>query len=294
MKNARVRKGRLAALAAFIVLGVPLVHAQEAAPTLQLTRSVDWSAGRITLEARRALDQATPSLVKAKAEAETDLEQHVPEALVQALGSLVVDSSHTLADYFSSDAALAARLHDTAAQAQRTDLYLSEDFSTLVARYAVPFFGDRGIAVPFFPSRATPIRRRLGDVTTRPYTGVLIFAQGPLPAAGTTHTATARAALFPRLWDEQMNLVLDRSMCAPDALARWGMVGYTQSTDDPQVFLRAGATPLRIAARGVFGDKNTDIVISMDAARQLLALQENIALLTQGKIVVVYDTVAEP
>jgi len=290
MKNVSVRRAAIATLAAVVaVIRVPTAQAQEAEPAFEITRTVDWAAARVTLEVHRALDQSTPSLVKAKADAETDLEQHMPEALVQALASLTVDSSHTLADYFSSDPGLAARLHDTVAQAQRTDLYLSEDFSTLVAHYAVPFFGDRGIAVPFFPSRATPIRRRLGDVATRPYTGVLIFAQGPLPAAGTTHTATARPALFPRLWDEQMNLVLDRSMCAPDALARWGMVGYVQSTDDPQVFLRAGAAPLRIAARGVFGDKDTDLVISMDAARQLLAIPENIALLAQGKIVVVYD-----
>jgi len=290
MRNVGVPHAALAALALVMAaVCAPALAAQQAAPAPEITRTVDWAGARITVEARRALDQSTPSLVKAKADAETDLDQLMPEALVQAIGSLTVDSSHTLSDYFSSDAALAARLSDTAAQARRTDLYLSEDFSTLVARYVIPFFGEQGIAVPFFPPRAAAIRRRLGDVATRPYTGVLVYAQGPLPAAGTTRTASARPALFPRLWDEQMNLVLDRGMCAPQSLATWGMVGYAQSTDDPQVFLRAGPTPLRIAARGVFGDKDTDIVISMDAARQLLAIPENITLLTQGKIVIVYD-----
>jgi len=287
MKNVTLSPFAVAVLA--LALSAPAARAQDAAPPFELTRTEDWAAARIVMEVHLALDQSTPSLVKAKADAETELDQHLPEALAQALGPLVVDSSHTLSDYFSSDPALAAKLTDLAQQAQRTDLYLSQDFTTLIARYAIPFFGDRGIATPFFPSRATLIRRRLGDVATRPYTGVLIYAQGPLPAAGTTHTAAARPALFPRIWDEQMNLVLDRSMCAPESMAAWGMVGYAQSMDDPQVFLRAGTTPLRIAARGVFGDKNTDIVISMDAANQLLAIPQNIALLTQGKIVIVYD-----
>jgi hypothetical protein len=101
---------------------------------------------------------------------------------------------------------------------------------------------------------------------------------------------TARPALFPRIWDEQMNLLLDKGMCAPESLARWGMVGYSQAVDDPAADLRVGNVPLRLAARGVFGDNDTDIVISMDGARQLLALPENIALLQTGRIVIVYDS----
>jgi hypothetical protein len=273
---------------AALVLSAP-VFAQEAAPPLDVTRTVDWAAGRIVMEIRRALDASTPSLLKAKADAETELDQRLPEALSQALGPLPVDSSHTLADYFASDPALAARLNDTALRARRNELFLSEDFSTLVARYAIPFFGDQGIAAPFVPSQATPMRRRLGDVATRAYTGLLIFAQGQLPAAGSSRMAQARPALFPRIWDEQMNLVLDRTMCSPESLARWGMVGYSQAVDDPTADLRVGAVPLRLAARGVFGDKDTDIVISTDGARQLLAIPANIALLQQGRIVIVYD-----
>jgi len=292
MKNANLSAVNLLSvviLAGALALLAPAASAQEAAPALDMTRTVDWAAGRVVVEVRRALDTSAPSLVKAKADAETDLDQHVPEALSRALGPLAVDSSHVLSDYFSSDPGLAARLNDAVLHAQRTDLFLSQDFSTLIARYVIPFFGEQGIAAPFFPSQATPVRRRLGDVATRPYTGLLIFAQGPLPVAGTSREAPVRPALFPRIWDEQMNLVLDRSMCRPESLARWGMVGYSQSVDDPVADLRAGAVPLRLAARGVFGDKDTDIVISMDGARQLLAIPQNIALLQQGRIVIVYD-----
>jgi hypothetical protein len=87
-----------------------------------------------------------------------------------------------------------------------------------------------------------------------------------------------------------MNLLLDKEMCSPQALSRWGMVGYAQGLDDTVVPLRAGVLPLRLAARAVFGDKATDIVISTEGARQLLALPENISLLQQGRIVIVYNS----
>ena len=274
--------------ATFVAAAGP-VTAQGNAPGMEVTRRLDWAGGRIMVEVTRALDPSTPSLVRAKSEAETDMEQRLPEALGRALGPLVVDSSHVLSDYFAADPALYARLNDIALHAQRTDLSLTVDFSALVAHYAVPFFGDQGIGSPFFPSQAAPIRRRLGDVTTRAYTGLLIFARGMLPSAGGNRLVTARPALFPRIWDEQMNLVLEKGMCTPESLSRWGMVGYAAAVDDAAADLRVGNVPLRLAARGVSGDNNTDIVVSTDGARQLLALPENIALLREGRIVIVYD-----
>jgi len=281
----------LCVFAVFAALSMPAAAQDSAAPetALDVVSRVEWAAGRIVVEVTRPLDPSTPSLLRAKADAETELDQRLPDALSRALGPLTVDSSHMLSDYFNSDPGLFGRLNDVAIHAPRTDLFLTGDFASLVARYAIPFFGDKGIASPLYPSKATPIRRRLGDVSARAYTGLLIFARGMLPSAGTSRVAAARPALFPRIWDEQMNLVLDRDMCAPETLRTWGMVGYSSAVDDPAADLRVGAVPLRLAARGVFGDNDTDIVISMDGARQLLALPENIALLQQGRICIVYD-----
>ena len=159
-----------------------------------------------------------------------------------------------------------------------------------MARYTLPFFGAEGISSPLFPSRETPIRRSLGYVATRKFSGLLIHAKGRLPEAGSSRMTAARPALFPRIWDEQMNLVLDKGMCSPEALARWGMVGYALDPDEDAAVLRVGNFPLRLAARGVFGDKPADIVISTDGARKLLTLAENIALLREGRIVIVYDS----
>jgi hypothetical protein len=111
-----------------------------------------------------------------------------------------------------------------------------------------------------------------------------------LQAVGTNGVVQARPALFPRLFDENMSVILEKGMCAPEALAAWGMVGYATSLDDPVVLQRAGALPLRLVARGVFGDNSTDIVIPTEAALQLLTLQQNIELLREGKVVIIYDS----
>jgi hypothetical protein len=281
-------------LAVFCAALSPLcAQTDEPAPGPAVAGRIDWALGVISLEITAAIDPAIASLERAKGDAETDLEARLPDLLARAVSGVRVDSSHTLGELMAADAELYARVNGLAREARRTELFLSLDQSRLVARYLVPFFGSQGIVQPLLPSRASPIPRRLAEVTTRPYTGLLIYAKGPLPTPGSRQPANARPALFPRIWDDEMNLVLDRGMCSPEGLARWGMAGCTADVDDPALIARVGALPLRCAARGVFGDFPTDVVISTDAARQLLAIPENIALLREGKICIVYDSVKE-
>jgi hypothetical protein len=259
-------------------------------PGYTVTGAVDWKTATLSVQIAHALDPATPSLVRAKGDAETDIDARLPDFLSHALSLVIVDSAHTFGDMLASDASLFARVNDLAVAAPRAEVYLSTDFATLNVRYTIPLFGSGGIATPLLPSVESPLRRRLGDVMTRVYTGLLIYAKGPLPEIGSTRMATVQPALFPRIWDEQMNLVLDKGMCSPASLARWGMVGYAQDLDDPAAAARVGAVPLRLAARAVYGEKGTDLVISADGAHQLLALPQNIALLREGKICVIYDS----
>jgi hypothetical protein len=286
-------RARLLPLVLSILASAPLWSADVtplvSEPGYAVTGRVDWSTATLQVEISHDLDPSTASLVRAKGDAETDIDGRLPEFFSRAISTVTVDSSRSYGAILQSDPALYAQVNDLALAARRTELFLSTDFTRLVARYAVPLFGDTGIAAPLFPGQASPIRAVLGDVVTRRYTGLLVFAQGALPEAGTTRTARARPALFPRIWDEQMNLVLDRRMCSPASLARWGMVGYAKGLDDAAAELRVGALPLRLSARAVFGDTPTDIVISTEGARQLLALPENIALLREGRIVIVYD-----
>ncbi len=284
-------------LAAAALLGAPCLWAASAGvavpypePGFTLSRDVDWISGTLNVEITRTLDVAVPSLEKAKSEAETDIDERLVDFLLRAAGGLTVDSSHSLDDLLGADAGLHTAVSALAQQAPKAATFLAPDFTTLVERFAVPFWGPRGIAQPFFPTRATPIRTVPGEVATRAWTGVLIDARGYLPAVGMDQPANLQPALFPRIWDERMNLVMDRSACDPQALQQWGMVGYARTPDDDAALIRAGTLPLRLAARAVFGEKATDVVISADGARQILELPENVALLRAGKVVIIYGS----
>jgi len=285
----------------FCVFAIPPITAQAPAPDkagkivvdqpgLNVRSRLDWTTGSLEVSVTRALDPSQAVIPRAKGDAETDIESRLGEFMIDALSPVIVDSAHTYGNFLARDPAIFAKVSALVTGARRQAASLSEDFSQVTVAYSMPLFGPQGLASPFYPSQNEPIPRRLGWVPTRPFTGVLIYAKGMLPAVGTNSTAQAKPAVYPRLFDENMSVVMEKGMCAPDALAAWGMVGYSTSLDDPVVLQRAGPLPLRLVARGVFGDNSTDIVISTEGALQLLTLQENIELLREGKVVVIYES----
>jgi hypothetical protein len=250
---------------------------------------MDWEEGVLSVEVSYQLDPATDSLPRAKWDAEMEIEARRAALLMEAMAGVSLDSARSFGDAFATDPALMEAVRARVLDARREALFLSSDFRRLVARYRIPFFGDKGIAAALVHGRETPIHRQLGYTASQPFSGILISATGKLPSRGTSAEVPLKPALFPRIFDQDMNLVLDRSMVSPEATVRWGVVGYTDDRDSPVVTTRLGLNPIRIVARAVFGKNSADVVIPGDAARQILTLRENIELLREGKIVVVFE-----
>lgn len=280
------RRAALALALAGLAAAAALYAAE---PGFSSSARVDWEAGILAVEVSFALDPATDSLPRAKWDAEMEIEARKAAFLLQAISGVTVDSTRSFADLLAADPALFRSIEERALAAPRKALFLTPDLQKLVARYSVPFFGSMGLAAAIAHGEETPVRRSLGYAPSRAFQGILISAKGKLPVGGTSAESLLRPALFPRIFDTDMNLVLDRSMVSPEAIERGGVVGYVDSLDDSAVTLRAGVDPLRIAARAVFGRNTVDIIIPAEAARQILTVPENIELLRQGKVVIVYE-----
>lgn len=280
---------RAAALAA--LLAAACAAGLQAAEQGFTTRPrMDWEAGSLLVEVSYGLDPATDSLPRAKWDAEMEIEARRAALLADAVAGLLLDSSRTFADAMAADSALADSIRSRALEAPREALLLTQDLRTVVARYRVPFFGEKGIAAALAHGSETPIRRQLGYTPSTVFSGIVITARGKLPTQGAPGEAAPRPALFPRIYDQDMRLVLDRSMVSPEALVRGGVAAWTDDPDSSTVTLRAGLKPLRVAARAVFGRHPVDLVIPTEAARQILTVPENIELLREGKVVVILDS----
>jgi hypothetical protein len=270
----------------FLAASASTVHADEA---VTVRPRLVWTTGELVLAAERRLDPNAPSIVRAKSDAQADIESRIFPQLLQAAAPIALDSSHTVGELAAEDPAYFESLHDLALAARAEAVFLSTDLARLTVRWIFPLFGDRSVTGRLLPEREAAMRRPLGFAASRAFTGLVIHAQGPLPAVGTGTTAVLRPALFPRIWDENMDLVLEKSQVRVAALKGHGMVGYLDRLDEAAILERAGPDPLRVTARAVFGRLPVDVVIPVEAAKQLLSVAENVEALRQGRICIVYD-----
>jgi hypothetical protein len=252
-----------------------------------------WGEGMVRLEVRKSVDPASPLSPATRFQIESRIAEALPYLFLEAIEDLPVDSYDRVGDRLAADDALFRDLSEQAAGALRESAAFAKDLHTVIVVYRFPLFGERGLEAAFVHhERPFPIPRILGFAPTRAFTGLVILAQGELPSHGKDLRERARAALLPRLFDEDMNPVLAPQMCDPQALRKWGVAGYAYSgeEDSLQAFRdRIGELPLRTKARGVFGRNATDLLLSSEAARQLLSRQRNRELLREGRILIILD-----
>jgi hypothetical protein len=253
-----------------------------------------WSEGAMRLEVRTSVDPATPLSPATRFQAENRIEEALPYLFMEAIEEVPVDSHDTVGERLAGDDALFRALREQAAAgARRESAAFARDLHAVIVVYLFPLYGEQGLTTPFVRhERAFPIPRALGFAPARAFTGLVILAQGELPSHGKDLRERARAALLPKLFDEDMNPVLSPEMCDPQALRKWGVAAYAYSGEEDALAVfrdRIGPTPLLTKARGVFGRNATDLLLSGEVARQLLSRQHNRELLRDGKILIILD-----
>lgn len=254
-------------------------------PRFDTVDSIDWSAGRFSSTVRVDLSSAKLKMPTGRTQAEEDTDRTFPDLVRPVLYRLPVDSSSDIEDQIDQGVLSAAEVEAVIEGAQDSPSTLSPDLLTLSRTYTVAL---RDLAGPLIRHRrAIEPPTVMEPRATRPYTGIVIYADESLPVRGTRETAPASACLFPKVWDTGMNLVYERNMMTPEDAKTRGILRYaSRGTLDAQADL-VGTDPLRILARELFGTRATDPVIDRDDALKILSSPENRRLLTEGRIVIV-------
>jgi hypothetical protein len=170
--------------------------------------------------------------------------------------------------------------------AKRTYSHYTPDMSSWRCTFELSLYPE---IVNFFITHDTPYlpERRISTEPTASYTGILIYVEDQLPVHGMFSSSRVKRALFPRIMDEEMNIVMDPSMIRPEIISRSGVVLYLPPDRMDESEARVGRTPLRISARSLFGKNRTDLVIPDEAAQQILSSIHNINLIRDGRIAVI-------
>jgi hypothetical protein len=283
---------RRAATAAIILAALLPLASQEAAPrsAYEARSSVDWRERALRVEVQLDLAAAGLRMPEGRLAAERMMERDLPGLAKDAVFALQADSHRTVEDAVADGSFEPGRLVALSDLARAERKSFTKDMRKFTAAYSLSL--DLVASLFLGGAEPSPIRAPLEERPTRDYTGIVIYAKGSLPVHGEGVDGVAAPCLFPRIYDGDMRLVLDRTMVVPEVLARagpsGGVLGYASGLG-VEAGERVGGDPMRVMAVELFGDDRTDYVISREDALRILSSPADRELLRQGRVVVVLD-----
>ncbi|MCL2192749.1 MAG: polymerase [Treponema sp.] len=255
--------------------------------------AVEWD--RMEINAVISLDLASAGirLPAGRMQGEAILASEYLRLIRPEILNIQVDSSSVIADLIGRGEWSLFEIENLALQARAVPPALSPRFDRLSASYTI---GIEGISEAFIRHRQPiDVPRTLTPVPAPAFTGIIIIASDMQSVHGREGSALVRPALFPKIWDSQMNLIFERNMLDPNTGAmvryfcRQGIFAGGPTGLSPELTSVVGDRPLRVFARGVFGASPTDPIISREDALQIISTPENRNLLREGRVAIILD-----
>jgi hypothetical protein len=273
--------------AAILILCAAALYGQ---PVTGISGVLEWDKMEINAVVSLDLASADIKLPTGRTRGEALIESGYIRLIRPGILDLPVDSSSTIADLIERGEFSLAEAENFALGAKALVPVLSPDFRSLRASYSLSLAGL--VPALLHHSRPAEPMRTLSPLPVPAYTGILIIASDALPVHGRKGSARVQPCLFPKIWDTDMNLVYERNMLDP---SRYSVIRYAPSTAVFSSGLSAetaaliGDRPLRILARGVFGERPTDPVIDREDALLIISSGENRRLLREGRVLIALD-----
>ncbi len=248
---------------------------------------IDWSTAHIHATLSLDLHKAGIRLPSGRTLAEHMIDSELPTMLRAQILTIGLDSYRTIEDSLLDGSISPSDLDAYLSGGRKLSSSLSSDMKSLIVSYEFSLID----LVSLYVKHSRPIESAVAETytPTRPYSGILVYIQGEYPVRGEHRTGTLEPCLFPRIYDDTMTPILERNFMYPEALLRYGSVGWAESLDDDAVELRIGEDPLRLIASAIFGARRSDVILSRADALKILASPENRDLVKQGKVIFIYS-----
>ncbi|MEL3911762.1 OmpA family protein [Treponema pedis] len=265
-------------------------------PALESSSVQNWKEGTIFSVISLDIDKSGLQLPGDRNASFELIERYMPSLLKDIYLSIIVDSSHRLGNYLAEKKVNLNNLNKIIEQGKFTSPSFSTDLKKALVKNGTPM----SELAKLFIKHKTPYTPAIPPSTavSKTYSGILIDARGALPVHGEYTEEQLNPCIFPKIWNTEMSCIYEKNMVEPEIAAKKGIAVYSSTLDEAEYRDRIGTNPLRIIARGVFGQNRTDPIISLSDSAQILSRPENLKLLREGKIVIICDenmlTVTEP
>ncbi len=254
---------------------------------LKIEWKMNWTTGVFQLDIT-APTEGGSNQPTGRYKTERRIEREGPVIIGQTVQNLVVDSRNTLEELVRKTPSLLRDLENLSKKVVKVFTIATGDRNFLTVRYNLEVFPHLAKLLVKH-NRAYRINASRGYTPNEEFTGIIIYAGEKMPVheEGVESAFYLTPSLFPKIYDPSMNLIHSLNYTDPEAVLKWGSVGYGNSFNLANYSDRIGFYPLRTTARWLYGSNRTDIIISEEAAKMLTSSENNRELLRQGRVVII-------
>lgn len=248
-------------------------------------KNIDWESNKIEIEIKTPLQIKDSTLSSERMRAENWIEDNLTIIFFKNILNIQVDSLMNVSEIINKDPDIYYLLDALGESITPEYNRLSTNLEYLDSKYSFPIYPDF-ISVFYKNSQHTKLIKKLDHRIYPDFTGLIIYVPEELPLYKKGENGSLKKVLFPQIYDEDMNLILDYTMVEPDYIKKWGMVMYGSTFNESVYQSRIGISPLRIIAKGLFGKNNSNIIISVKEAEKLTGSIENLKIISQSRILI--------
>lgn len=249
-------------------------------------KSVDWENNRIELNVKSPLNIKHSTLSTARMKSETWIDDNLTNIFFKNILDIPVDSLNSVSMTINKNPDTYYLLDNLSESLEPDYSRLTTNLEYLETKYSFPIYPD--FASVFYKSTThREAVKNLDHIEYGKYTGLIIYVPKELPLYRKDKNGVLTKVLFPKIYDDEMNLILDFTMVEPQFIKKWGVALYGTSFDESLYQERVGISPLRVVAKGLFGKNNSDIIISKEEADKLTGSIQNIKILSQARILII-------
>lgn len=262
-------------------------HTNQKDAVITSTSYVNWTKNSFTSDVSLDVEKAGIPMPSGKATSVRKIEVNLPILVKDPLLSLYVDDSKTLNDLVLDGTVTLENITRIVDNARRTPSVFAEGGSNLLTKHSIDLRNISSSLVkhekPYTQSQP------IDSISSRKYTGIVLDARGTLDVQGEFTKSRVYPCLFPKVWNEEMDLVYEKNMVNVQTAKKDGIVYYSSSDLIEDYNGRAGKDPLWISVKKVYGINRCDPVISMEDYLRIASVKENLELLKNGKVVLLLD-----
>lgn len=262
-------------------------HASQENAIISSVSTVNWTKYDFSSDLSLDVQKSKIPMPSGRAAAVNKIKRELPILIKDPLLSIYVNDTYNLSDLILSGTLTLEQMTKIIDSSQEKPAFFTEGGKKLLTNHALDL---REIASLLVKHRSTytqfvPIQ----TVASRTYTGIVIDARGKLPVHGEFVESEVEPCLFPKIWNENMDLIYEKNMVEPEIARLQGIVHYSSSKIIEDYAARVGKDPLWITAKEVFGINRVDPIISMNDYLKITSVQQNLDLLKNGKVVILLD-----